>query len=268
MQPVQNIPRPMKTSPRKRLGTWLLIPLVAAMCAFMFYSLKWRDALKVQRVIVGGSRILRAQDVLALAGVPTNTPMSGVNLFDVQTRVRHQPFIKSVLVSRQMPDAIRIDLEERQPIASVNFGQVQYVDAEGVLLPADQTLGRFDLPMISGIRNIKGLTPGKAVESDQLVTAINVLQAALAIDSTVYHLISEVKINDDEIVLYAADGGVPINLGKGDIARKLETLQSFWTKYVKPGDAEKLRYIDLRFEGQVVVKWNHDAENRSTKYSL
>jgi cell division septal protein FtsQ len=241
---------------------------VVAVGVLLSYSLKWKDALRIQRVIVGGSRILRAQDVFALAGVPTNAPMYGINLFDVQTRVQRQPFVKTVRVSRQMPNAIRVDIEERWPIASINFGQVQYVDAEGILLPADETPGRFDLPMISGIRNIKGVVPGKVVQSDQLVTAIDVLQTALAIDSTVYHLISEVRINDDDIVLYAADGGIPINLGKGDIVRKLEMLHTFWTKFVKPGDADKLRYIDLRFEGQVVVKWSQDAENRSTKYSL
>ena len=195
--------------------------------------------------------------------------MYQMNIFDVRKRVESQPFVKSVRVNRQVPDALRIEVVEREPIASLSGGQLQYIDAEGVLLPYIQSPVRFDLPMISGINGTQNVPPGKVIASNELIQAIEILQTALAIDSTVYHLISEVKMNDNsDIILYSAEGGVPIILGKGEIGKKLVTLQTFWNNFVKNGDADKLRYIDLRFDGQVVVKWNHETDNKPTKYSL
>jgi cell division protein FtsQ len=269
MQEYQSIPQPPEKPTRRRLGLWLLAPLTVGVIVLIALSLEWKDSLKIQRVVVVGSHILRAQDIYSLANVSKNTPMYEVNIFDVLKRIESQPFVKSVRVNRQIPDALRIEIVEREPIASLSGGQLQYVDAYGVLLPYIQSSVRFDLPMISGIKGVQNVLPGKAVQSNELIQAIDVLQTALAIDSTVYHLISEVKMSDhDEIILYSADGGVPIILGNGEIAKKLVTLQTFWNNFVKTGDADKLRYIDLRYDGQVIVKWNHETESQSTKYSL
>ena len=255
--------------PRNRLGLWLLIPLAMGVIALFVFSWKWKDSLKIHRVIVVGTHILKAQDVFGMANISTNSPMYQDDISGVVKRIGSQPFVKSVLVNRQLPNAIRIEIVEREPIASLSNGQLQYVDTEGVLLPYNQSSVQFDLPMISGVRNLKNMMMGKTVENKDLTQAIEVLRTALSIDSAVYHLISEVKMGDeDNIVLYSSEGGVPINLGRGEIPRKLLTLQKFWNGFVKPGDADKLKYIDLRFDGQVVAKWNRDGENVPRKYSL
>jgi cell division protein FtsQ len=263
-----NIPIAEKQPP-KRWGLWLFIPLMLGMIALFILSLEWRETLKVQRIIVYGSHLLRSQDVNALVNVPLKAPMFEVNLLSVQKKLASQPFIKEVSVNRQFPDGLRIEVVERRPVASISGAELRYVDAEGVILPYIQSPVQLDLPMISGIKGAEKIVPGKTLSSSELFQALEILQAAIAIDSTVYHLISEVKMNSgNDIVLYAAEGGVPIILGKGDVAPKLLLFQTFWNNFIRTGDPEKLRYIDLRFDGQVVVKWNQQPENQSSKLSL
>ena len=81
-------------------------------------------------------------------------------------------------------------------------------------------------------------------------------------------MISEINMNSgSDIILYSSDVGVPIILGRGDVTRKLLMLENFWNDFVATNDVEKLRYIDLRFEDQVVVKWLHQPDHQTKKLS-
>ncbi len=246
----------------KRWGIWLFILLFVGILAVFVFSIEWREGLKIQRVIINGSYILRAQDVYALANVPKSSVMYDVNILDVQKRITVHPYVKEVHVYRQLPDELRIDIVERSPIASLNGKEFRYVDGEGVLLPYIQSPVRFDLPMISGIDGLDKCVPGKPVGNEDVYQAIQILQTALFIDSTVYHMVSEIKMNHGgDIMMYSSEGGVPIMLGQGDVAKKLVTFQTFWNNFIKTDDPERLKYVDLRFDGQVVVKWNKEQGN-------
>ena len=254
---------------RRRLGLWFLVPLVLGLIALEVLSLEWRDSLRIRKEVVEGARIIPAQMIFALAKVQLKSSMYDVDIREVQQRILAQPFVKSATVNRQFPDGLHIRVEEREPIASLSGSQLRYVDADGVLLPYVQTSVQFDLPMISGIPTIEKAQVGDTISNKELFEAIGILQTAIAVDSAVYRMISEINMNNgDDVVLYSSDLGLPIILGRGDVVRKLLMLQSFWNNIVKSDGAEKLRYADLRFEGQLVVKGQQTMENESTKRSL
>jgi hypothetical protein len=71
-----------------------------------------------------------------------------------------------------------------------------------------------------------------------------------------------------DITLFSVDAGAPIIFGRGDAARKLYLLQTFWRNVVKVQGPEKLQSIDLRFEDQVVAKWNQQTDKPASKVSL
>jgi cell division protein FtsQ len=247
----------------RRWGIWLLVPLLAGLVVLCLFSWEWKDSLKVQRVSVRGARILTAQQIFALAGVPSSSPMYGIDLFDVRQRILTQPFIKSATVSRSFPNILRIDVIERVPIASLSGGVLRYVDADGMVLPFVGVPAKLDLPVISGISGTQNARVGDTVANNDLKQAILVLQTAQQIDSSLYHLVSEVNMNGGgDIVLYSTEAGIPIILGRDGIARKLLTLQSFWTDFVKTDSVSRLQQVDLRFEDQVVVRWQNGSEEK------
>jgi cell division protein FtsQ len=263
------INRPVEKQPTHRLGLWFLIPLSLGMIVLFVLSFEWKESLKIQRVVVQGSRIIPAQKIFTLANVPSKSVMCVLNVYDVQQRVLSQPFIKSVRVNRQFPNTLSIVVVEREPIASLSGDSLRYVDADGVMLPYIQSPVQFDIPMINGIDGLQSEQPGKIILNQELFTAINILQTASAIDSMIYHMISEVNMNNgDDIVLYSTDSGVPIKIGRGEFSKKLLVLQTFWNNFIKTGDAAKLGYVDLRFDGQVVVKWNQQSEAQTLKLPL
>ena len=53
-----------------------------------------------------------------------------------------------------------------------------------------------------------------------------------------------------------------------NIPKKLLMFETFWTNFVNSGDAQKLKYIDLRFDDQVVVRWLQPSESQSKKVTL
>ena len=253
---------------RERWGMVLLVTLLLGANAVFILAMNWRDSLKVQRVVVEGVNTVSAKEIVNIAQVSSHALMYAVNLAQVQDRILHHPFIKSVAVYRQLPNKLNIDLVEREPVASINCGQLCYVDNDGMLLPCGESNKKFDLPLVSGIDGVQNARLGKTVMSKELFEAIEICRTAEALDTAVHHMISEINMNNGgDIILYAAEAGVPVIIGRGDVARKLLLLENFWMNTVGSTDVEGIQYIDLRFEDQVVVKRARQSERQLNKVS-
>jgi len=250
---------------RKQLG--LLIPLLVILAAVFIFSVQWKRSLKVRHIEVEGMHALAAQEIVAASGVRMNSSLLETDLAAVQRQIMTEPFVKSASVTRHYPDALRISILEREPIASVNGGQMWYVDAAGVILPFRQSA--LNLPVISGIVGLQNTRAGDVVTNREISQAVEVLAKARSIDSSLYHFISEVNMNHGgDITLFSVDAGAPIILGRGGVTRKLYLLQSFWSNVVRERGVEALQSIDLRYDDQVVVRWVEQADKSPSRVSL
>jgi cell division protein FtsQ len=266
MEEFANIPK--ATVARKRWGVWVLIPLLLSVVVLFVFSMEWRETLRMKRLIVHGSRIIPVEEVFKLANVASNTAIFDIELAAVRTRVLSQPYFNAVTVSRQLPGTLAIDVVEREPVASITAGHaLRYVDGDGVVLPFRPVVG--DLPVISGIEGLQKSEVGQRAEFDDLTEALRILAVVCELDTALYHFVSEINMNHGgDIVIYSGDSGVPVLLGRGNIARKLALLRTFWASYVHDQEVNRLKYIDVRFDDQVVVKWDNAATgSKSSKPS-
>ncbi len=255
-------------APARRLGVFVMLPLMAGLMVLCALSWEWRSSLRVKRVVIEGSSILPAQQIFALAAFPMKAPLTSLNLRSLEERILKNPFIRSATVTREYPDAIRIAVAERRPVASLSCGQLWYVDAEGVILPYLQSPVKLDLPVIDGIAGMTRPQAGDTLPGGEVSQALSVLQLAQEVDSSMLHAISEINMNGGkDIILYSTDIAVPIILGRGDFGKKFVLLESFWKNFVKTENAANLQYIDLRYDDQVVVKWLNEGP-RQSKASL
>ncbi len=118
----------------------------------------------------------------------------------------------------------------------------------------------MNLPIISGIQNREGLRPGNAIEDSSTREALALLLCAAEIDSSVFQMISEVRtFNNGEMMIYTADYGIPVIIGRERIAEKIAMFSSFWKEVIRPGAAQRLESVDVRFRDQVVVRWAGNA---------
>jgi cell division protein FtsQ len=219
----------------------------------------WKRDLKVAGVRTEGNRILSSADVQRLANVPVGVRLFDLDLATIEKRVEKNPFVREAAVQRDLPDRIAIKIEERVPIAALSGSRLLYLDADGVILPSVRSENVFDLPVITGAVQEQDRLPGRKVTGKSLQDAVQLLRAALELDENLYRRISEVSIRDNgDLVAYTVDFGVPVIFGRGDLAMKLATLESFWNSVVNGRGANELASIDVRFTDQVVVRWTVD----------
>ena len=257
----QRTPSSVSRSPRRGPEFLVLILLAVATIGVAVGARMWMKDLPVRGVRIEGIRIVPSEDIFHLAAVPMEKHLYDVKLSEVRDRLRQNPFVKDVAVHRDPPDCILIQVEERVPQAVIVAGRMFYVDADGMLMPVIRSESAFDLPVITGAAEIQSCEIGKQLSHPAIREAILLVMAAQQLDDALYRRISEVHIEPSgDLLLYTADGGVPVVVGRGDITTKLEKFDAFWTGVVTSRGAQNLTSVDLRFADQVVVRWMTNDE--------
>lgn len=243
---------------RHDLGSALLLGmLIAATAVAAVWANLWKADLRVGYVHVEGNTILTDKEILALANIAAGERLYSVDLQAAQKRVMQNAFVKSAAVTREAPDRISILVNERVPIAAVVMDKIEYLDADGVVLPPALSENVFDLPVITGEFQPADIVPGKKIVRTDVREALEILSVARQLSDELYRRISEVHTEPGkDLILYTAESGVPVVFGHGASAAKLVKFEGFWNEIVREYGAGKLGYVDLRFEDQVVVRWN------------
>ena len=235
----------------------LMILLGGGILGVAIYANVWKESRRATDVVVEGNRILAAKDILTLAAVPGNGQMFELDLYAIEQRVNKNPYVKSVAVHRDIPDRIRISIEERVPVAIVVMDRLYYIDAEGYVLPPARSQSIFDLPVLTGLPSGEFVSGVRTKNRDAL-DALSILAVAQEIDEELYRNISEIHFEENkDAVFYTSEFGIPVVLGREQVGINLVKFDSFWKSVVAKNGAQQLQYIDLRFEDQVVVRWNH-----------
>ncbi|MEX1140114.1 MAG: FtsQ-type POTRA domain-containing protein [Bacteroidota bacterium] len=243
----------MKTTRKLTFGFISLVLLGGFLVAGANF---WKSSLTVHRVLVHGNSVVQTNEILQLAHVNDGARMYDLDLLKIQKDVVSHYFIKAVLVERDLPSTIRIKVTERAPVAMINPGELRYLDPDGVVLPHSVSGELFDLPLIGGIPPDVSPKVGATLTHSDIQEALTILSTARLVNKEMFHLISEVRLrNGGDIVLYTAEGSVPVLFGRGNVASKLVRLETFWNGIVRERGSRLVQYIDVRFDDQVVVRW-------------
>ena len=245
-------------SGKKVYGLFILLVVVSG--TLWFGAIQWKDHLTVSGIIVDGERILTKEEVVKLSQISLKTKMYDVDLMAIQKNIRKNHYVRNAAVTRDAPSTIRISVEERTPLALLLLpgkGELLAIDGEGYVLPHVASQAIYDLPVVSGIDSENVATVGEQTRNADVRAAIEALEAARLVSSELYHMISEVRTRSGhDMVLYSADTGVPIIFGRGDAVKKMVKLDEFWKEFVSERGLQDFKYIDVRFDDQVVVSSN------------
>ncbi|MEE8868383.1 MAG: FtsQ-type POTRA domain-containing protein [Acidipropionibacterium acidipropionici] len=117
---------------RNRIVTAVAV-LVAVLLAVGLYIVRWSSVMAVDRVVVDGAGLVTADEVCEAARVPMGTPLAGVDLGAVGSRVAELAPVDQVRVQRSWPTTVSIRVTERRPVYQVRDQQgFHWVDASGV----------------------------------------------------------------------------------------------------------------------------------------
>ena len=246
----------MNERQRKPIG---LIMLLAGTLALILGANGWKAGLRATQFRVEGNRLVAANEIIQLMEIQKGVLLYKTDLTAIQRSVESHYYIKRATVERDLPNTICVRVEERLPLAVINVEGLKYIDREGVVLPHADSKMLFDLPVISGIGSGVDCTLGAHVTDTEVTEAIDILSALKLTNRELFHNISEVELrNGGDIVLYTAEGGVPILFGRGNIMNKLVRLETFWYHTVIARGVRHLQYIDVRYEDQVIARWDDE----------
>lgn len=146
------------------VGTLVIALLLGGIWAVYFST--W---LQVKGTSVHGTmKMTSTKEVVEFAAVPVGEPLATADLEAVQVRVLNGlPMVRSVNVSREWPDKIRVDVTERTPVAVVSIGgRLRALDETGTVF-WDYKKAPSGLPMVNTVTgtNSDALREAAAVAS-------------------------------------------------------------------------------------------------------
>jgi cell division protein FtsQ len=206
------------------------------------------DYFSVREIQVRGVERVRGVELIALAGLKQGMNIWKIDLVAIERVFAKHPWVRRVLVRREFPRRVIIEVEERTPKAVVAMGQLYYVDSDGVIFAPVGNRDKLELPLITGLK------PEQLSASD--VNLRRRLQEALRLGELMAleaHKLSEIHFAAPQrIVLYTTGYPLAVHMGWGDWNGKLARVKrvlSLWK-----GHEQRLASLDVSFDGQAVAR--------------
>jgi len=202
----------------------------------------------------GLSEVSRA-DLLPLFGEDIGKNIFFVHLGERRQQLEQIPWVERATVMRLLPDRIRVNVVERQPVAFVRQGaQIQLVDASGVLLsmpPAMMAQRHYSFPVVTGIDAQD--TP--AARRQRMAVYGRLMAELDANGQAVSRQISEIDLTDPEdarVMMPETSGDILAHFGEDHFLERYQRYKSHIAEWLQ--QYPKLSAVDLRYEQQAVLE--------------
>jgi cell division protein FtsQ len=130
------------------------------------------------------------------------------------------PWIRTVEVTRSLPDTLQLRVEERAPVALASLGDLYVVDAEGAPFKRVSPAETLDLPLLTGLTRERA-EKDPAGTADRLREGLGVADAYQRVFER--PRLSEIQLGEAGFQLTTADG-VRVVLGRDDLDGQLRRL--------------------------------------------
>ncbi len=211
------------------------------------------ETFTIQSITIEGNELLTDQEILQLAGYSDMTRIWKMAPPDVADKIADNAFVEHVSVQHHLPDRLSIQIREKAPIALINVkGSIFCIDREGLVLPS-VLRKRYDLPIISG--DFKGMVQvGSHARGEAVHQALTFLIEIRRSMPELFGEISEVVVGHQTgLKLFTKTAAIPVWLGKNGFDWKIRCFAAIWKELIIQKQRKMVRYIDLRFRGQVAV---------------
>lgn len=217
------------------------------LAAFLFLHSAY---FRVREIRVTGHAVLDARHVAGLTGVRIGDNLWELSPRRLSSRLLQDPWIERAVVRRQWPGTLRVEIAERAVAAAVPYyRRFLALDRQGVALGVVDQIARLDAPVITG-------PPALDLVLGRVHPAPEVSRALLALDllgPELARAVAEVHLGAaGEMTIYLS-GGTRVEVGQdGDLERKVTDLRAILADL--RNRRLTVEYVDLRYEGQPVVK--------------
>ncbi|MDQ2650465.1 MAG: FtsQ-type POTRA domain-containing protein [Actinomycetota bacterium] len=228
---------------RRRLRRLVDVGLVLAVVAGFAVALR-SPLLDVDRVVVTGAARSGRDAVHEAAGINRGQQLMDVDLTAAGERVAALPWVLDVTVARRLDGTVRLEVEERTPVAVLAAGdQLSLVDATGRVVGPSPDGTPTDLVRLDGLDGVE-LAPGSQLPDE----ALPALQVAAQLAERVPGAVAALSVGP-ELTGQLAVGGEVLLGGPERLAAKLRSLATVLAQV----DLTCLGTVDLRAPGNPVL---------------
>jgi len=264
---------------KKRIWRYLLISFAWALSLgglvvlMSFIEIKKSEVLcrEVKVYIPGNQYFIDRQEVdkilQANNHVLVGRRMNDINIYQLEKRLRANPFIEFAKVYADMDGVINVEISQRQPVLRIinRYDQDFYVDQHGLKIPLS---ANFTARVLAANGYIDELFANR-VDTLHTPLAMQLFKAANYIrnDSLWDAQVAQVYVNKDhEIELIPRVGNNRILLGNADsLDTKFRNLLIFYKKALPQVGWDAYKTINIKYAGQVVGVKNEKLKTDSLK---
>jgi len=134
---------------------------------------------RVKDILVTGRVHIPAEELLAHLSIKENMPIFGVSIVEAQKSLTDISWVKTVSISRRLPDKIIVELKERTPAALWQYQKkISLIDQEGTVLATEDLSPWQNLPLVVGdgapkhAGDLLGLLNAEPAVAKELVSAV------------------------------------------------------------------------------------------------
>jgi cell division protein FtsQ len=236
-------------------GGWVLYEAGS----FFLYSPRVTLA-SLDQVEVTGNHYLARQNIVEKFSTDTGRSILRIPLDNRRANLENIPWVDHAIISRILPNRIRVEIVERTPVAFLrDGGELNLVDAQGVILDLPVG-GDFKFPVMSGLSD--SLSAGQREQRVGLY--MELLRDLTQVKPDASDHVSEVDLSDASDVRATLaglgqmgiaglddQGPVLVHFGNKDFESKFRVLVENMAQW--RATAGRVDSVDLRFSKQVVV---------------
>jgi cell division protein FtsQ len=168
----------LKKRKKRKKKHYLLKLVVLILLGIGIYYFLTSDLFDIQVLTVENNKYYTAQQIISLAEAKTGGNLFEISTSDMKDNLLEDPYIKSVKVSRKLPDQIIFTVLERYEAAAIPYGNHYIIiDNEGMVLRQTDVEQTLTLLIGMTLSNIEPGTPLQVEETSVLNGTLKLLDA-------------------------------------------------------------------------------------------
>jgi len=242
----------------------LCVAAIAAAGLYEYGEHSWRFRVdSSDNIEVSGTQNVTKAQIMEVMGADIGRNIFFIPLAQQKAQLEQIPWVESASVMRFVPNRIKVEVQERTPVAFARVGpRISLIDAGGTLmeLPLKH---KYSFPVILGMNVGEPLSTRapRMKAYNELVQDLDSGGARYSQD------LSEVDLSDLENLKVRVNdpaGDVLVELGSSDYLKRYKTYVSHVQEWRQ--QFQKLESVNLRYDNQVIV--NPDMEGRPKQPAL
>lgn len=201
-------------------------------------------AFAVKTIEVTGHARLSQEEILETAGLAFGRNVFDVSPEEARARLSGHAWIANAEVQRRLPDAYRVTVRERVPVAVLLVTEPYLVGDDGTVFKRVEEGDPVDLPVITGVDRAR-FVRDRAFRASLLLAVVALLHEYRGVGLFAREPIAEVHVEaDDALTLYTGSDAMNVRLGHGPYRPKLARLRRVLDDLSARGARAAYVYLD------------------------